>query len=107
MAAAPPPATSVDTPDSIAAGADSTGASGQSGSDTAAPTRHHPWRRAARAAALGTVLGLALLAGGLGWLWHWAGSEGSLASTLHWVGARWPLSSQQVSGSLLHGGHAR
>ncbi|MFC3304611.1 translocation/assembly module TamB domain-containing protein [Ottowia pentelensis] len=106
MAAAPPPATSVDTPDSIAAGADSTGASGQSGSDTAAPTRHHPWRRAARAAALGTVLGLALLAGGLGWLWHWAGSEGSLASTLQWVGARWPLSSQQVSGSLLHGGHA-
>ena len=106
MAAAPPPSTPTNTPDSIAGRAHSTPANGPFDPKTATPVRHRPWRRAARAAALGTVLVLALLAGAAGWLWHWAGSEGSLASTLRWVGARWPLASQQVSGSLLHGGHA-
>ena len=107
MASGTPSPSPSNIPDSIAARAHPESASGQFDSKMATVTPRHPWRRAARAAALGAVLVLALLAGAGAWLWHWAGSEGSLASTLHWVGTRWPLSSQQVSGSLRHGGTAQ
>lgn len=97
------PTAAPDASDSIAAHAHAPGASGPSDSKPAA----HPLRRAARAAALGGLLALALLAAAGAGLWHWAGREGSLASTLRWAGAHWPLASAQVSGSLLHGGTAQ
>jgi translocation and assembly module TamA len=96
MAAAPPPSTPTDTPDSIAGRAHSTPANGPS-TQNRHPVRHRPWRRAARAAALGTCwcwpCWPAPPAG-----WHWAGSEGSLASTLRWVGA---LAAGQPAGQRL------
>ena len=92
--------------DSIADGANSALASASSEPKTAPPARRG---RGRVARVLGWVLAalLALLLAGLGGLWWWTGSEGSLATALRWAGALQPLVTDDVTGSLRRGGQVR
>ncbi len=68
---------------------------------TMPPRAPRRWRTAL-VGMVGTVL--LVLMGGLGALWWWSGSEGSLATALRWAARSQPLTAEGVTGSLRAGG---